>query len=326
MRRRGFLTLSVPALLTLAACSSGEDGSGSEVAADDAAASGPFSFTPAGYDDAVTIELDSVPQRIVADIYSAAALLPFGIDFAGVFGFGKEGAGKGDLDVDAQTIIGLDGEFSLEKLVAAAPDLIIGVGNQEGDGWTWWDEKVTTQVAEVAPFLPVRMSSTPPDMIAEYTRLAKALGKDVDTPEQQQAKTDFEAARERIRTVTEEKKDSLTVMALNIAGDEIYTSNTLGVIEMLTEDGLTFVGPEAPVGEAWATSSWETISDYSADVILIAETSTGYEENPLYTALPAVEAGQLGTWDDKRAYSYTVQTTWLNELADVLEKAEDITT
>ncbi|MCG7308147.1 ABC transporter substrate-binding protein [Brachybacterium sp. ACRRE] len=324
MRRRGFLALTVPGLLALASCSSAESDSASTASdGGGASGSGAFSYEPEGY-DGLTVELDEKPQKIVADIYSAAALQPFGITFAGVFGYGKGAGGQGDLDLEKENIIGLDAEFSLEKLAAATPDIVIGVGNAKGDGWTWWDEKVTTQVAEVAPFLPVRMSGTPQEMIDRYTGIAKALGADVDTAEQKQAKKDFDTAVERVSTVAEEKKDWLTVMALNIAGDDIYTSDTLGVTTMLADLGLKLVGPEAPEDSAWATSTWEKISDYDADVILLAETSTGYEENPLWTSLPAVEADQVGSWDDKRAYSYTVQTAWLNDLAEVLEKAEDV--
>jgi iron complex transport system substrate-binding protein len=324
MRRRGFLALSIPGLMALAGCSS--SGSTDDAAAGDGGgtkSSGPFSFSPDGYDD-VTVELDETPKNIVADIYSAAALMPFGITFAGVWGFGKDSGGQGNLDVDAQNVIGLDSEFSLEKLAQAKPDLIIGVGNEKGDGWTWWDDKVTGQVAEVAPFLPVRMDGTPSQMIERYTAIAKALGADIDSDEQKKLKQGFDDATDRVKKVAEEKKDWLTVMALNITGDEIFTSDTLGVTEMLTDLGLELVGPKAPKDSPWATSSWEKISDYKADVILVADTSSGFEDNSLWTSLPAVEKDQLGTWDDKRAYAYDVQTKWLNELADVLEKAEDI--
>ena len=322
MQRRRFLTLSSLSglsVLGLAACSGSESASEQDPGPGGEQA---FSFTPANY-DGVTISLDQAPVRIVADIYSAAALQPYGIEPVGVFGFGATGSGKGDLDLDALNVLGLEGELSLEKLAAAAPDLIIGVGHQEGTGWTWWEDEVRDQATEVAPFLPIRMGGTPPEMIQEYRALAQALGADSDGSEIATAEEDFNAARERLRTVTGQKPD-LTVLAFNTTGDVIYTSTTLGVLNMLAEDGVALVGPEAPEESSWAEVSWESIADYPADVILQAETSVGYEENPLWLSLPAVEADQIGTWDDKRAYTYVAQTAWLNELAAVLEDSERI--
>lgn len=323
MQRRRFLTLSSLsglAVLGLAGCSSSESADDSGA---DATGGESFSFSPANYDD-ITVSLEQMPVRIVADIYSAAALQPYGIEPVGVFGFGATGSGKGDLDLDSLNVLGLDGELSLEKLAAAAPDLIIGVGNAEGTGWTWWEDEVRDQATKVAPFLPIRMGGTPPDMITEYRALAGALGADADSGEIATAEGDFEAARERIRTITAEEPD-LAVLAFNTTGDVIYTSTTLGVLDMLADDGVRLVGPEAPEDSSWAEVSWESIADYPADVILQAETSAGYEENPLWLALPAVEADQVGTWDDKRAYTYAAQTAWLNDLAAILEDSESIT-
>ncbi|MGO1286055.1 ABC transporter substrate-binding protein [Brachybacterium alimentarium] len=322
MQRRHFLTLSSLsglAVLGLAACA------GTEPAEEPAgAASGEaFSFSPANY-DGLTVSMEQMPVRIVADIYSAAALQAYGIEPVGVFGFGATGSGKGDLDLDALNVLGLEGELSLEKLAAAAPDLIIGVGNAEGTGWTWWEDEVRDQATEVAPFLPIRMGGTPPEMITEYRALAEALGAGVDSAANATAEEDFEAARERIRALAAEKPD-LAVLAFNTTGDVIYTSTSLGVLDMLSQDGVMLVGPDAPEDSSWAEVSWESIADYPADVILQAETSLGYEENPLWLSLPAVEADQVGTWDDKRAYTYAAQTAWLNDLATVLEDAETIT-
>src|SRR5699024_8431168 len=158
MRRRNLLALSAltPLALTLASCADGAD-DGTAAGAATGPGGEPFSFSPPGYDD-LTITLDRPATRIVTDIYSAAALQPYGIEPVGVWGYGHRGAGKGDLDIDSLNVIGLEGEFSLEKLVAADPDLIIGFGNAEGTGWTWWDEKVQQQATAVAPFVPVDFS------------------------------------------------------------------------------------------------------------------------------------------------------------------------
>jgi hypothetical protein len=85
---------------------------------------------------------------------------------------------------------------------------------------------------------------------------------------------------------------------------------------------LTLVGPESSDDSSWAEVSWEKMSDYPADVLLVHDASADYEDNPVYKSLPAVKAGQLGTWDDKRAYTYDGYAEWLGELADVIDGRE----
>ncbi|OYN87895.1 ABC transporter substrate-binding protein [Parenemella sanctibonifatiensis] len=284
----------------------------------------PFSYRPTGY-EGLEISLDGPALRVVCDIYSAAALLPYGIQPVGVWGYGHDGAGKGDLDMDAQNVLGLDGEFSLEKLQAARPDLVIGVGNTDGSGWTWWDEKVTTEATKVAPFLPVKMSGNTPDqMIAEYAAIAEALGVDVANSPASQEKSDYDAALQRLTEVAAARPD-ISVLAINATADEVYTSDKLGVIRMLDAAGLNLVAPPTPAESAWSTNSWEVIGDYPSDVVLLAATSPdAVKEVPLYQRLPAVAAGQVGDWDDKRAYTSKLYAAWLTELADLLESADDI--
>src|SRR5699024_3044716 len=165
---------------------------------------------------------------------------------------------------------------------------------------------------------------TPEQVMAGYRDLAAALGADVDSDRITSSKQKYDRAREAIRAAVKDKPD-LTVLAPQFSGDTIYISTTSSQVRMLIEDGVTFVGPEAPEGRPWAEASWETIVDWPADVLLVHEESMdGYDTNPIYQDLPAVQAGQIGTWDDKRAYTYDSYTSWLTELAGVLEKAEDI--
>lgn len=319
MERRHLLSLSTFTAATLmVGCAPAADPSTEP----SAPPSQPFRYTPPGYDQ-LTIELDHPGVRVVTDIYSAAALHPFGIEPVAVFGYGREGAGKGELDLDQLDVIGLDAEFSLEKLAAAEPDLIIGFGNEDGSGWTWWDEKVTTQATAVAPFVPVKFSFLAPEMIENYRALALLIG-GTDNARAQQQEADFNAAMERVRTIATDTADWLTILAAQFTADTIWTSQSLGQIKLLTAAGLTFVGPPQPETSAWAEVSWERIGEHSADVLLNHETSQQYEDNPVYQNLAAVRAGQIGTWDDKRAYTWSGYAAWLNQIADVLDPAQDI--
>ncbi len=318
MRRRALL-LSALAPLTLAACGSA-DGAATGEAAESATGTS-FTYSPEGY-DGLTVTLDKPAERIVADYYSAAALSAYGITPVAVFGYGHDGTPGQHVSADVE-VLGQDDALSIEKLAAARPDVIIAYGNEDGTGWTWWDDKVIEQATAIAPFAPVKLGGTPEDMFARYRSVAAALGADTDAAEVTTQREGFDAARQKLRDVTAASPD-ITVLAAHFAADVIYTSGTLGVTAMLAEDGVSLVGPEAGADSAWAELSWETISDHPADVILVHDFSEAYEENPIYQSLPAVEAGQLGTWDDKRSYIYEDYTAWLTELAGVLEKAQDI--
>lgn len=322
MRRRQLLVLSALSTLGLAAC--GGDASSEGASASDSGGGGEsFSFSPEGY-DGVTVSLDGPAERIVADYYSAAALAQYGIAPVAVFGYGHDGEIAEAVGEDVE-VLGIDGELSIEKLAAAAPDLIIAYGNEDGSGWTWWDEKVTTQATSIAPFLPVKLyDSTPEDMFGQYKAIADALGAETETGPIAERRGEYEAARQRIRDITDEK-DWLTVLLVSFGADVNYVAQSLGVASMLADDGVQLVGPAEAVDGPWAEVSWEAIGDYPADVLLIHDYSVAYEENPLFQSLVPVQGDQMGTWDDKRAYTYESYTLWLGELAEVLEGAQDIT-
>ncbi|GAA1859804.1 ABC transporter substrate-binding protein [Brevibacterium marinum] len=317
MHRRQLLALSVLAPFALAACGN------PETEATSTTGTKGFSYTPDGY-DGVTIELDHPAERIAMDFYSAAALAPYGIKPVAVYGFGQNESPGKSFDQTGVEVVGTDMELNLEELAATDPDIIVAYGNERGDGWTWWEDKLSDQVATLVPFVPVKLDGgTPDDMFAQYAAIAQALGKDTETGKISEQRNDFDAARQRIRDIADEK-DGLTVLLANFSREIIYTAKELGVAQMLTEDGLHLVGPDSGADTSWAEVSWEKISDYPADVMLIHDASADFEDNPVFKSLLPVKHDQLGTWDDKRAYTYDGYTQWLGELADVLESARDL--
>src|SRR5690625_4657487 len=128
-------------------------------------------------------------------------------------------------------------------------------------------------------------------MFAQYAAIARALGKDTEAGEIADKRTAYEDARERIREVTA-KKDGLTVLLGNFSAEINYTSKTSGIAEMLREDGLELVGPDSSDDSSWAEVSWEKMSDYPADVILVHDASADFEDNPVYESLPAVRRSE----------------------------------
>src|SRR5699024_12596822 len=103
-------------------------------------------------------------------------------------------------------------------------------------------------------------------MFAQYAAIARALGKDTETGEIADKAKAFEDARERIREVTA-KKDGLTVLLANFSAEMNYTSKTLGIAEMLSEDGLELVGPDSSDDSSWAEGCGEEMCDYPDDQI-----------------------------------------------------------
>jgi iron complex transport system substrate-binding protein len=316
-------TLAVGVAATLAACSTSTD-PGADGADDDSAPSASaegWTWTSSGY--GTTYALDEAPDSLVVDGYTAAALWDYGVRPAGVFGYGFSDAGAlsiGDARVDEMEVVGTDAELNLEKLLALEPDLVIGFGNEDGTAWTWWDDKVTTEATAVAPFVGMKFSGRPVvEVIEDYASLAESLGGDVDSTEVTEAKAVFDEQLDTLRGIAAEKP--LTILPLNGAEGLWVGQKNLGQLALLEELGFTIGGPQDQ--EGWAELSWERVPDHPADVVL---SYTGSDEamasNPVYAGLPAVQAGQVVGWDDKRPFTYASYVEWFDELIAVLDGAE----
>lgn len=316
-RRALFGAISMTAVLAVAAC-----GSSTSAAAPAPGQAGvPWSFTDSGYGN--TLSLPQAPDSLVVDSYSAAALWDYGIRPAGIFGYGLTedgGLSVGTADVSQMEIIGQDGELSLEKLLGLDPDLIIGFGNTEGDGWTWWDEKVQTEATATAPFLGIKFGGRPVEAVIEdYESLAEALGG--NTESQAGAKAEYQAKLAELSAVAKEKP--LRIIALNGYDDLYVGQKSLGQLALLDELGFEIAGPAADSG--WASLSWEKAADYPADIVLsYAGTAEQVKDHPVFKSLPAVKAGQIVEWDDKRPFTYASYAQWFDQLLAVLEDAEPI--
>lgn len=322
MARPRFLAagaLALAAALALSACAPASSGGGGATEPTASAGAG-FSHTMEGYDNR-EFTLEKRPERIVTDVYSAAALWDYGIRPVGIFGYGFDSPdGLGNVDVDSiETIIGKDADYNLEKLAAAKPDLVIGVGNSAGDGWTWWDDAVTAQSGKIAPYLAVQMASDPVQAIEEYRALAVELGGDSSAVDDD--KKDFEAALERITALAADRSD-VRVLAMAPMNDVVYTVANLGNTNLLRDAGVQLVGPPAEGDSPFAELSWETVGEHPADIILVLDTAQELVSGiDAFTRLPAAAAGQTMDYNDKRAWTYGSYAEWLNRFADLYEKA-----
>lgn len=284
-----------------------------------------FSHSPSGYEGR-TIDLPARPERLVVDTYSFAAMAPYGIRPVGHWGYGEDDPTTiGTADPSVSTSVGRDAELSLEAVATLKPDALIGYGNTAGTGWTWWSEGVTERVAQIAPYIPIRLSGSGiVDVIEEYRRLAGALGLDVDSAEVRHAKDDFDAALSRIADLTAGRK--LRVLALQANPDNLYLGVNVAVLKLLAGAGVQLV-PAEPTkpGGPWAEVSWENISRYKADLIMDFKTSSAeaHAQAP-WRELGPVKAGQVTDWNDKRPNNHRAYADWLNGFADAYERAEPL--
>lgn len=319
MRRLAAVTAAVA--LALTACANTANSDSAPPAAEE------WSYTT-GYEN--TITLDALPEVIVTDAYSAAALWEYGIRPDAVFGWGlEEGASElalGNAELDTMEVIGRGGELNVEQLAALQPDLVIGYGNADNPtSWTWWEEDVATKVNDIAPFAGVNFSGRPlVDVIEEYAGLAEALGADVAASDATRAKADFEKASASLTETLADKQD-LTTIALNGDTSGLWVgTDRLAQLDLLESLGVNLVGPESE--EAWAEVSWEKVPDYPADVVLTYVASTDhFAEAPVYRSLPAVQAEQVALWDDKSPNTYVHYAAWLEELDQAYAAADKVT-
>ncbi|MDN5725143.1 MAG: ABC transporter substrate-binding protein [Propionibacteriales bacterium] len=272
------------------------------------------------------ITLDRPPERLVVDTYAVGAMWPYGIRPVGYWGYSPDDPTTvGVSDLSTMELVGSDAEFDLEKVAALGPDLLIGYSS-DGIGWPWWSgADVIGQATKVAPFVPITFGRlTTVQLIEEYRLLARSLGGDVESDQVAADKQVFDDNVARLRTLAAQKK--LRVLPLQANVDGLYVGVNLHVLRFLAEQGIQLVTAEpTKPGGAWASLSWEQIGDYRADLILDFESSTDdARANPVWQRLPAVAAGQLTEWNDKRANHYGNYGAWLGTLADAYEKAEPL--
>ncbi|WP_404289813.1 ABC transporter substrate-binding protein [Glutamicibacter arilaitensis] len=319
--RRTLLTiLSAASIFALTSCGAQNVEDASTDASPEAPQSS-WTFTDSFYKKTTTLE--QAPESIVVDSYSAAALWDYGVRPTGVFGYGlteEGGLSVGNADVSQMTIIGKDAEFNLEKLLSLDPDVIVGYGNAEGTGWTWWDEKVQGEATATASYLPIRSGGrSVQDVIEDYADLAKALGGDTDSESAVQDKTDFTDRLETLKGIAA-NKPGLKIIALNGYDDLYVGQKTIGQLALLEDLGFEITGPTDET--AWASLSWEKVGDYPADVVLsYSGTASQVQDHPVFSSLPAVQADQVVEWDDKRPYTYASYVQWFDQLIEVLQDA-----
>ncbi|MFF1946334.1 ABC transporter substrate-binding protein [Rhodococcus qingshengii] len=272
-----------------------------------------------------TIALDTAPKRIVVDSYSAAALWDYGIRPVGIFGYGHtDGQSTGTADLSSMTVVGTDGEMNIEALVALEPDVVIGYGGEDPSSWAFWDKPTAEKVNSIAPFVSVKYNDAhTPAVLAEYRNLAAALGADTDGGTARADRDRFDAGSDRIRRAVI-AKSGITMLPLSGDASTLYAATTkVAQLAYLQELGVTIAGPSSE--EGWPVLSWEQVMTYPADIVMqYVKSRESLSDAPIFARLPAVVAGQVVVWDDKRPNTYANYAQWFDELATSIENARKI--
>ena len=312
------------ALLGLPAC-----------AADDAAAPATpapgWSFTDARR---VKVELPRRPERIVAYAGVAAVLWDYGVRPVGIFGPQRREDGSPDStvgDVDL-TSVGSAGEgydtLDFEALTALRPDLVVTGMTSPDVMWVIGDAAVD-RVTRIAPLVALEGYGVPAEQIvAGYERFVRLLGADTDTPELMNARVRLNQAGTAARAAVAAKPNlRVLVTYADSAGLSIARPSRFPDLLSFRALGLDLVEPEG--GEQYyETLSWEQAGRYPADLILHDTRAFSLQPDqlaayPTWTALPAVQAGQVGKWSAEARLSAHGFAAVLEDLATAVTAARD---
>lgn len=322
------IVASAAVVLALAAC--GSDGSdGADEGSAGAADAGSFSYTDARGE---TVELDSIPKKVVAQSSVAAALWDAGYKVAGVYGeLAVDDYQTGNLELDKLQQFGQTwGEFDVEDYGLFAPDLLI---DYTFDAKTLWyvPTEQADQILGLAPSIGVNGNYKNTDEAIEtFVDLAAKLGADPKSDALAADKKAYDAALADVAEVA--ASSGLKVVVMSPGADSLYVANPAYLPELMTlrGKGLDLMDPNGGDPNVFHQFSWEQASDYAAaDVILVDARTYDSEKEALgkiatWTALPAVAAGQVYPWKAAAPYSYAAYAEIYQEIADNLRAAKKL--
>ncbi|TIC86398.1 ABC transporter substrate-binding protein [Nocardioides sp. GY 10127] len=325
------LALSAPALTACGAMSSGETSS----AASGSAASGPWSYTD---DTGTTIDLDAQPTRVVAFADQALALLSYGITPVAIFGRTqvKTDPRFADYDLSGVEILGNTyGEIDLEKLAAAAPDIVVtgiypsdrkGTLDTDGPYYGFSGVSQQKQVEKIAPVAAIEIGGKGIDVVESTTSLALALGADED--EVAEDKKSFEAAAADLRSATE-ANPGIEVTMMYADADGVYVVKTADEPEsqLYSTYGVDYTDLHPKGAYYWDIYSWENAAEMMTGDVILANVE-GYQaddlaDQPTFADDPALVAGQVYSWNGA-AMDYASQATQMTTLAKIISEAKDV--
>lgn len=289
-----------------------------------------------------TVTLPQRPTKIAAYINQAASLWDFGIEAETVFGWTAANFPEGDhvawgsVDVAAvEQISNIEGNVELEKLVAAAPDLIVT--------WTWnkddpdnatngFPPEVLEQVNAIAPYIILNQGDPCDEELARVEELAIALGANLEAPELTEQRNSLDAKIAELDAVLAEKPEITAIFA---------SYGVSGIYYVASPDYVADVGyvrklglPLANDGSPTATQYWEELSTeealrYPSDLVYLDaygawDTLEEAQADATVGLHPAIAAGQVGFWQRDFPLSYQGLAGYLEAILTPLRTAEKV--
>lgn len=325
------------ALLVAGIAGSASAQSTPEASSEASPAAGGWEFTD---DRGVTVMLDAAPQRIAGHARAAGALFDYGISIPVVLGTLENADGTpisdmGDYppaDVETWLGAGFD-ELDIEEVLNADPDVFITVRfpfAQEDSDLLWGIPNESRDLLESEiPIIAIDVSGASITSFMErFEELAVALGADPVAAGAEEDKAAFEAASADLEAALADKPDlSVTVFS---AGETLYILNPelTPDLQLFQELGMNLLYVEDDPLQ-FQEVSWERLGDFSADLLLKDDRDNSYtyeqlaEEQPLWSTLPAVAAGQTHFWRVAKRPTYRGFVPVLTELVEVINESRD---
>ncbi len=288
-----------------------------------------------------TVTLSEPPVRIVANIVTAAALWDLGIQPVGVFDWTVSNYPDGNHiawgNVPAEQVVNVgnvDGNIEPEMLLALDADIVLTQTFDPTDPTQTNGvlPELLDKINAIAPVLVVTDMASTDVLVQRLVELGATLGADLDSPDVVAAREMYEAKVTEFQAVTAEKA-GLTTLFGNFDSELIYLGGPGGVseLEWLGALGLNFANADSELAsEFWEELSVEQALLYPADVIFsdiysVLLTAEDLAGKPVYAAMPAVAAGQVGLWHRDFPVSYAGVTAFLETLLETLRTAEKVT-
>jgi iron complex transport system substrate-binding protein len=223
------------------------------------------------------------------------------------------------------------GEINLEKMAAAAPELIVSCFSPKQDGTVWGfaDKTQQAKAEQIAPIVALNGIKVPTAVIAGFEELVAALGVDADSAERVEQRDEFEAAVARLEEATAAKPD-LVASAVSFYEGQLYVArpDAFPALRQYVQWGLGLVTPEPGEDPFWDIVSLENVTKYPADLFLtdfLDDKGGVMDKSPTWNSLPAVRAGQTVEWTQLEDWAYPLYTDAVNALADGVESADIVT-
>ncbi|MBX3440347.1 MAG: ABC transporter substrate-binding protein, partial [Planctomycetaceae bacterium] len=169
------------------------------------------------------------------------------------------------------------------------------------------------------------------EQLARFAELATALGADLNSPELSEAEAAWSASEDAFKAALAEKP-GISALFAGADADQIWVANPkqAGDLIYFRSLGLTIPDVDLPLDstEYWENVSLEAIGKYQTDTFFSSYRGLPIEDAiaiPTVAQLPAVQAGQVYTWNQDFIASYQGLTSIIDGLTEAIESSEIVT-